>query len=359
MYYQLAGYFQAIPKLFDATSLRGARLFGLVIFALLIAFSFYQKNFRPFALPLLFSAQIWYLYSYTNSDGFALALTLFVAYQAASSNSLLTRFLCEHQPAKFALTAIGLGLMLGAMLLLKPNYYFFTLFLGLYLIWRIATGAFPDRDRLWRRLLLLTLIAASLFAARVVMDVAANGWESAGMKANMQELHASASYKPSAPPERKNTMLDLKGQGHSLGYLLVNARWFEKSFNSAFGVYGFTDFMASTNYYDLVRAISLIIVALLLLAVIKSPGHANLTLMIILALCAGGLITASIWSSWAIAFQAQGRYLFPILPMFSIVYYHARKYAPLNLLEWFSITLYLLAIYSFIFIGLANMSAWG
>jgi hypothetical protein len=359
IYYQLAGYFQAIPNRFDAASPGGARLFGLVIFALFIAFSFYQKNFRPFALPLLLSAQTWYLYSYTNSDGFALALVLFVAYLAAAPNSLLTRFLSENRPAKFASTAAALGLVFGAMLLLKPNYYFFILFLGFYLLWRIAQGAFPDRGRLWKRLLLLMLIAASIFGVRVGMDVAANGWGRAGIKAEMQELHASASYKSSAPLERKNLMLDLKGQGHALGYLLVNARWFEKSFNSAFGVYGFTDFMASTTYYDLVRAISLILLAVLLLAVHKSPGHANMILLIILVICSSGLIAASIWSSWTTEFQPQGRYLFPILPMFSIVYYHAREYAPLNLLEWLSITLYLLAIYSFIYIGIANMSAWG
>ncbi len=359
IYYQLAGYFQAIPKLFDATPLSGARLFGLVIFALLIAFSFYQKNFRPFALPLLLSAQIWYLYSYANSDGFALALVLFAAYQAASPKSLLTRFLSENQPAKFAFSAAGLGLLFGAMLLLKPNYYFFLLFLVLYLSWRIAMGSFPDRNRLWKRMLLLTLIAISLFGVRLTMDIAANGWDSTGVQEKMQELHASANYKPSASPEHKNPMLDLKGQGYSLGYLLVNARWFEKSFNSAFGAYGFTDFIGSTNYYDLVRAIALMLLATLLLAVLKSPGHANLILLAMLALCAGGLIATSAWISWTNAFQPQGRYLFPVLPMLSIVYYHAREYAPLNLLEWFSIALYLLAIYSFIFVGLGNMSAWG
>ena len=357
VYYPLAGYFQTIPAHFNIPPLIGARVFALTIFALLIAFSFYQKNFRAFGLPLLFSAQSWYLYSYTGSDGFALALVIFVAYLAAYPRSILNRFLTADRPQHYGLKLVGLGLLLGSLLLLKSNYYFFIMFLGLYLFWRIARGDFPDRYRLWKRLLMLALVAASLFGARFAMDVAANGWDSADLKAQMQELHAEDSYKPSTATDHKNSMLNLKSQGRSLGYLLANARWFEKSYESAFGVYGFADYRASKTYYDLVRAIALLFLAALLLAIIHSRSRANFALLLLFALCSGGLISASIWVSWSMSFQPQGRYLLPILPMISILYYHVREYALPNMLEWLSIILFLLAVYSFVFVGLANMSS--
>jgi hypothetical protein len=106
-----------------------------------------------------------------------------------------------------------------------------------------------------------------------------------------------------------------------------------------------------------VRAIALLFLAALLLAIIQSRSRTNFTLLLLFALCSGGLISASIWISWNMSFQPQGRYLLPILPMFSILYYHVREYALTNLLEWFSIILFLLAVYSFIFVGLANMSS--
>ncbi len=357
IYYQLAGYFQFIPKWLNASSPNGARAFSLMLFAWLIAFSFYQKKFRLFALPLLLSAQVWYVYSYTNSDAFALVLVSFTAYLAASRGSALDGYLTEHQPAHYTLKSILLGALFGALLLLKANYYFFILFLGLYLVWRIAKGDFPDQRRLWKRLLVLVLIATSLYGARFAMDIAANGWNSTEVQAQMREHYASTSFKPSTPRGDKNPMLGLKEQGHSLGYMLVNARWFEKSFRSAFGVYGFNDFVASRTYYDLVRLIGLFLIGVLLIATIKSRSRANLMLLIILAASAGSLILASIWISWTAAFQPQGRYLLPILPMFSILYYHVHEYAIPHLFEWLTVILFLLAVYSFVFIGLANMSS--
>jgi hypothetical protein len=357
IYYQLAGYFQAIPELLNASSLGGARAFGLLVFALLCIFSFVQSDFRPFALPLLVSAQTWYLYSYTNSDGFALALVIFSSYLAASPASLLNRFLNENQPKNYGLKAIGLGMLLGSLLLLKTNYYFFVLFLGFYLLWRIAQGDFPDRRQLWTRLLVLALIATSVFAARFIMDIHAKGWDSATVEKQMQERHATAAYKPGADTEAKNPMLDLRARGHSLGYLLVSARWFEKSFYSAFGVYGFADYFGSKTYYDLVRYTGLLLLSVLLLAVIRSRSRANLFLLLIVGICSGCLVSASVWNSWTVSFQPQGRYLLPILPMLGILYYHVRQHILSNLVEYLCIFLFLLAAYSITFTGLANMSS--
>jgi hypothetical protein len=58
-----------------------------------------------------------------------------------------------------------------------------------------------------------------------------------------------------------------------------------------------------------------------------------------------------------VSFQPQGRYLLPALPMLGILYYHVRQHVLSNLVEYLCIFLFLLATYSFIFTGLANMSS--
>lgn len=355
IYYPLAGYFQAIPRLLDASPLAGARSFGLLILGLLVLFSFFRTSFRPFALPLLVSAQAWYLFSYTNSDGFALALSLWLAYQAASPDSLLSRFLLEPGSRTPWLTAIGLGLALGCLPLLKLNYYFFILFLLLYLGWRLAMGGFPNRPLLLRRLAILGLIGLAVFALRFALDIHANGWNSEQLQLRMQEQYAAAEFKPGTPLEDQQSMIRLRDRGYSAAYVLDRARWFEKSFQSAFGVYGFSRFYADQKWYQLVRYLGLALLVVLILAALGSRQQGNHWLLAIVAICAAGLILTSAWHSWTAAFQPQGRYLMPILPMLAVLLWHLQAHRLHRLGLWLVVLLFVLAAYSFVEVGLVKM----
>jgi len=356
IYYQLAGYFQTLISGLKLSELAGARAFGLTLFMLLALFSALHKPFRVFALPLIISAQVWYIFSYTNSDAFALSLTLLVAYLAAWPDSLLNRFLSDVAPRYYILKLVGLGLLLGMLLLLKVNYYFFVLFLGLYLLWRVWRGDFPEQKRLWTRILLLTLVGASLYGARFALDISANGWNGAETQAQLQEQHARPAFKPSTPLDQQQPLLHLKERGRPLGYIAVTSRWFEKTFDSAFGVYGFSRYFGPLAYYDLVRLIGLALMLALLLALIRSRNKHYYVLAAAGLACSGALILAGIWHSWTVIFQPQGRYLLPILPMLGIFYQHIRKHAIPQLIEWLSIALFGLAVYSFIFVGLREVA---
>jgi len=355
IYYQLAGYFQHLLDGFRFSGLFSARLFGLSLFALLLIYAAYRAPFRLFALPLIVSAQIWYVFSYTNSDAFGLSLTLLISYLAAWPSSILNRYLAAEKPDHFVLKTVGLGMLLGMLLLLKLNFYFYILFLGLYLLWRIWRGDFPEQKRLWLRLTLLCIVALSVYGARYAMDIHVNGWDSAELQAQMQEQRAQLPYKASTPLAEKNSMLHLKERGYSLGYIVTIGHWFEKSFNSAFGVYGFSWFRGSTRYYDLVRYTGLLLLGALLLALLRSRKTENYVLFIALSSASAGLVAAGIWSSWTMDFQAQGRYLLPVLPMLSIFYYHLRNDAIPQLIEWLSIVLFIFSVYSFIGVGLSGM----
>jgi len=68
------------------------------------------------------------------------------------------------------------------------------------------------------------------------------------------------------------------------------------------------------------------------------------------------LIAASLWQSWTVSFQAQGRYLAPILPMLGVLLYHLQPAIagrlPGRVFDGLVLALFALGVYSFIFVGL-------
>jgi hypothetical protein len=64
------------------------------------------------------------------------------------------------------------------------------------------------------------------------------------------------------------------------------------------------------------------------------------------------LTGASLHRSWTIDFQAQGRYLFPVLPMIGIILARNRAAVDNRVFILITLHLFLLSIYSFVFIAL-------
>ncbi|NKB60781.1 MAG: hypothetical protein GKR95_01115 [Gammaproteobacteria bacterium] len=132
----------------------------------LLLFAFKRTDFRYFLLPLLASAQAWYLFSYANSDAFALFLSILMSYQVAYPQSLFNQFLTDSTPRQFWAKAILLGVFCGTLLLVKDNYYFCLLFFGAFILWRFFLGEFDDRRRFWIRIGMLVFIGLSVYGVR-------------------------------------------------------------------------------------------------------------------------------------------------------------------------------------------------
>ncbi len=352
IYYQIAGYFSRSISPLHLSSMLNARIFGLLLLLALVIASVRLQKFRIFVLPLLLSAQTWYLFSYTNSESFALFITTIMSYQAGYRDSLFNRLLREHEPRHLWATIFLFGLLFGVLLLLKTNFYFFNLFLGLYLLWRIAVGDFPDQRLLWTRLIVLALIGGSVYGLRVGLDFAVDGPNRQAKLEEMVELHAQPIYKPSTPLNQKHIYLYLKDRGFSLDRILVKERWGEKSFISAFGAYGYTQYFASTTFYDLVYIMGFAFLGLVLLGTLINGPPSAQALLVMVAICGAMLVGLLLWRSWTISFQPQGRYLAPVLPMLGVLYYHIRPYVYDKAVITFTVGLFLLGVYSFIFVGL-------
>jgi len=357
--YFLAGRFLLLARPLHLPSYLVLRFFNVFLLACLIALALRQKEFRLFLLPLLISSQAWYVFSYFNSDAFALFIILLCGYQMAVSESLLNRFFARGMRKS---TWIGLpagALLFGLLLLLKKNFYFFYVFLALYTVWKVYMGAWHLEKNFIYRFCTVILAACLVFAFWRGLDYRVNGFDQGRKLLQAREHLALKMYKPSTPLPEKHPYLQMKDRGVSLRQFLELNRWGEKSFRSSFGVFGYMSVSAPFVYYDIVRVIGLLLLGVVLLPVLFRGGRIGMALAAITVTVSGSLLVVAMYHAWTVDFQAQGRYFLPILGMAGVYMYHVQRWMFHSLLNIFVGAMFLLAAYNFVFVGLMGIGKYG
>lgn len=77
IFYLLAGKFKKLLEPMALTDLMVLRLFNVLLLGIIVCYAFSNASARLVALPILLSSQIWYVFSYCNSDAFALFVAFF------------------------------------------------------------------------------------------------------------------------------------------------------------------------------------------------------------------------------------------------------------------------------------------
>jgi hypothetical protein len=340
------------------------RLFNVSLFALLVLYAFNKVDFRFFLLPMLFSSQIWYVFSYFNSDAFAVFIGLLAAYQLAGKKSAFTALFFGGQSEQAEqseytwLKILLLGLLFGLLLLLKKNFYSLYLFFFLYFLWKL----WVSRPRLTGgktvRFLAVALIGCAVFAGVRVTDAWVNDFDKDALLLEAREKYADALYNPNTPLEKKHAYLQMRERGTSLKHFLVADQWGEKIFRTSFGVYGYTQYSGSYAYYDYVRYIGLGLLLTLAVSIFCRGGSTGAALFAISAGTALLLIAMAFWHAWTVGFQAQGRYFLPIVPMAAVLFYHCRHiiFKPAFYVLFFA--LFSLSVYNFVLVGLRDIGKY-
>jgi hypothetical protein len=355
IYYLLAGKFLRLAAPLHLKPYFVQRLLNVLLFSCLLLWAFGKTEFRPFFLPLLISPQIWYIFSYADSEGLSVAVCLLAAWQLAAESSSLNRLLRDEPEKRSWLTPLWLGLLFGLLLLQKQNFYFLYIFFLLYFIWRTRQAPPVWSKRTLARFTAVVLIGGLLVTAFKVTDAWVNDFKKGQLELAAREQYAEKMYKPSTPLNHKHLYLQMRERGKTLRQLIELDRWGEKTFRSAFGVYGYTQYAASFAYYDYVRTAGLLILLTLTISAVWRGGRSGLTL---LALAWGWtffFIAALIHHAWTVDFQAQGRYLLPMLPMFAILHYHCQRIVFRPVFYGLFVLLFCLSVYNFIFIGLHDI----
>ena len=333
------------------------RYFNIALWSVLLLLAFSYRDFRLLMVPLLLSPQIWYMFSYVNSEAFAVFIMMLTAYQVASPRSTWNRLLEVGpgipRPKWYAF--IGVGILFGLMLLVKKNFYFFLVFLVLYFLWRLVFAHTRLSRQAVYRITVVLLIGASLFAGVRGTDEYINGFQKSEKLLQARHQFAGELWNPGTPLEKRHAYLQMRDRGTSLKRLLMVDNWWTKSFLSAFGMYGFTSVSGSGTYYALIQYVGLLFLLVLSATVLLHGGLEGVSLWALTLGCAGALIGVALYHAWTVDFQPQGRYFLPIVGMFSVFFLHGQQYLFRSLLPLFCAGLFLLSLYSFIFVGLTGI----
>jgi hypothetical protein len=355
IYYLLVGKLAKLVQAFNVPELFSLRLFNIVLFAVIVLYAAASVPARMVAVVFLLSPQIWYLFSYCVSDAFGLFICFLAACEAIRPQSCLNRFLFDpdYGRGQRALAGVWLTVLLALLLLLKINYYPFIAFLAVLVCWHV----FRSSDREQRRAGLLRigaliLVAGLLAGVRIGADYYVNGLDRQEKVAAMQEKTAHHWYKPSTELHKKHIGLFLKQRGTTLPEMIKNHRWFEHTLQSGVGMYGYFTIAAPELYYQLFKWLLAIFLAVVLTTLLVRGGAENALLTLLAVALTLALLGAALHRSWTVDFQAQGRYLFPMLPMFGVLLAKARHLFDSRVFILCVAHLFILSLYSFVFIAL-------
>jgi len=354
--YLFSGKFAKLISFLHIKPFRLFRLFNIFLFSCLLLYTIKDAGARAIAMPFLVSPQIWYVFSYCNSDAFALFISFLVGVQIVTPGSMFNVFLRQKPDSCLLIRSLLLGCLLGSLLLLKQNYYPYIVFVISVLVWQIwEMGSREQRTLVVKRMLIVSLIGLSLFGLRRGADYYVNGFDKADKLAKITVETAIPLYNPQTELSKKHLHLNMKKRGVPWTNLVNQKRFFEKSYRSLFGVYGNLTISAPLRYYDIVRWTGVALLFVFLGLILKQSWRENGFITVSFLLLSLALISASFYHSWTKDFQAQGRYLFPIVSMLSIVYARNHRYLNGRLFTTIFIMMFVLSAYSFIFVAIPQI----
>ena len=356
IFYFFSGKFAELTSFLHIKPFWLFRLFNIFLFGCLLFYTIKNTGARLVAMPFLVSAQIWYVFSYTNSDAFSLFITFLVGIQIVTPGSMFNVFIKQQADNRLLIRSLLLGGLLGCLLLLKKNYYPYIAFVITVLAWQVwDMSSREERVLAVKRLLILTVIGLALFGLRRGADYYVNGLDKAEKLAAIRVETARPLFNPQTELNKQHIYINMKKRGRSLKYVVNKERYFEKTFRSAFGVYGYFTVSASFKYYDIVRwtgaALLLVFLGLIFVRSWRENGFIALSCLFFSLL----LITVSLYHSWTMDFQPQGRYLFPIASMLGIVYARGHRYLKGPVFTSLFMMMFLLSVYSFVFVAIPRI----
>ena len=355
MSYLLTGKFYNLLAPFHIMEYQALRLFNIFLFGAILLFVIFRPESRPLALPFLLTPQLWYVFSYCNSDAFSIFLYFFVCCQLVLPESMLNTLLKKEFSSKYLLKYMVLALLFAFVFLAKKNYHILIPFLFFFYFWKNWYVTKTFKKEFFLRLLILVLIGLSLAGVRKACDYYVNGFDRAEKLAAIREELALPIYKPSTELHEKHMYLYMKARGNSLERIIKSDRWFGKTFRSTFGVYGYFTISASDDYYKVVQWLGTTFLLFFMLSIMMKGGlHNNILLFVGLSFGLG-VIGISLWHSWTSDFQAQGRYLFPILFLLGIIYFHTKDIFQKRIFNFLVLCMFTVSLYSFIYIALRNI----
>lgn len=357
--YWIAGKYLQLTDIMPLKDYYRLRLFNIGLFMLLVLLAFARPASRIVLLPLLISPQFWYVFSYFNSDALAIFTGLMLAYQLVAPDSAL-RKLTQAQSARPVIAFTLLAVLASLSLLIKKNYYFFSLFLaGATLVWLwLQRKNLKSHLRQLKLIGGLSLAALAAFGGWTAYQESINGFDRGARVLECREQTAEHAFKPSTPLDEAAWSLSFDERGISIQEMLSKG-WAKQVFMSAFGNFGYVAHPASRLHYQLV-ALLLLGLAVYILYRIARDGSAFQRWLLAGAISLLGMLVAiTLYKSWTVDYQPQGRFYFPMIPVVGALLGWLSGKLNKQVLSIFVLLLFALGFYAFVSIGLVEIRKVG
>jgi len=357
IYYLFSGKTYKLLQSIEVPRTFGCRFFNVALFGIIFFFSIRNFYARLAAIPLLVSSQVWYVFSYCNSDAFALFLAFVSTCLLIDPNSYLQKYLKGRGMCFQVGTLLLLGAFFGSVFTMKINYYPFIglifLILGIRILF--TEEYYWEKKGALIRLVLLMVLAFGFFGLRTSADYAVNGLDKDEKIAVLQQELGEAKYKKSSPIEERGRTMYMKDRGVAFEELISEHYWDIRTLQSSFGVFGYMSIVSSKHFYTVAQWAGSALLMFILISSITWGGYWGAGVTLTTCCLSMLLILAAMHHCWVVDFQPQGRYLFPILSMFGIVLGHNIKALNKNVLVLLVGCMFMLGVYSFIFQGLLKI----
>ena len=354
--YFLMGKFMALIQGWLTTPEIAGRLFNVLLFVLLAGWVARRLGSSLAPFILLVSPQVWYVFSYVNGDAWGLFVAMLIVVQLADQESALRSYLESKTWSGSLRGAVLFAVLLALMIMAKRNYYLFLLFVAFVAGWTaLAQADWPKRIHSLQRWAVVLLLAAGSYFPLRLAHQALNGFDIPRQQLEQAEQYAAPHFKPSEIAAGTGSgRLVLRKQGVPFSELFTERGWLIQSFQSFCGVYRWMSLKGSDYYYLLMCLLYATLVVLLLMRAVRLSWQDALFTAGVLA-TATLVVLISAYHSWTADYQPQGRYLFPVLPMFAFLFHRYRDVLRSRAFYLLFGCLFAGSIYSFIFTALRNI----
>lgn len=325
---------------------------------ILMAFSVAVRPDRDpvYALCLMLTPQLWYIFSYFNGDAFPFFLAFMIVLQLENRKSTFGKFIYSDKTFHNWPGGVLVGVLIGFLLLSKMSYYVFAGFVGIYALWRIAVTSAEGRSIAVRKWIIVGVTILLTAGPIFVYDTVINDFNKFEKIQDIRNIHAEDGFKPvQRASASANPRFSLISRGVKFADLFKLYRWHVYTFRSLTGVYGHMWVDGPTVYYFCQMIFWLLLgsaggYVLLRHVTLRTIPIAIAGVCFVFAV----VLLAAIYS-WVYVFQSQGRYLFPAIPVFLLTWRSVMGQARSRLMPVFCLCAFILSVYSFLFIGLSQI----
>lgn len=330
------------------------RVFNLILFIIMAAIVINKKR-ASLLIPLIMSAQVWYIFSYVTSDAWDFLMGFIIMYQLIDDTSMLHFYLDNEKifDKKSFGYCIFISLVFASIFLGKQNYYIILLFTFFILFYKLMETDKTKRKQLFIKYITILGLVGLFFMIRYLQFEIIHDFNRTNLLVQAKELYQISNLD-------EVVKVQLKSRGYPFSYVL-ELGWFKTSFKSLFGVYGNMKYFASDFIYTLLWVLngSILAIGILFNKYLSKDKKYHINVILSVLLCVFCTVGISLYHSWTSDYQAQGRYLLPIILISSYLFKDidkdTNKYLKTSIYIIMIIT-FIINIYSFLYYGISKIN---